>query len=88
MLPRVAHHIAHLPIRTSGSFAGSLAHADPAFEWSLWIEGGRIAEPRVGIGGARRARQQVKRSIRPRGADYRRDLVRAMVERAMAQACG
>ena len=33
LLPRVARHIAHLPIRTRGTFAGSLAHADPAAEW-------------------------------------------------------
>ncbi|MSP51297.1 MAG: xanthine dehydrogenase family protein subunit M [Alphaproteobacteria bacterium] len=35
LLPRVARHIAHLPIRTRGTFAGSLAHADPASEWCL-----------------------------------------------------
>lgn len=34
-LPRVAHHIAHLPIRSRGTFCGSLAHADPASEWCL-----------------------------------------------------
>src|SRR5438876_308439 len=34
-LPLVAHHIAHLPIRIRGTFAGSLAHADPASEWCL-----------------------------------------------------
>jgi carbon-monoxide dehydrogenase medium subunit len=34
-LPRVARHIAHLPIRTRGTFCGSLAHADPASEWCL-----------------------------------------------------
>src|ERR1700686_5451412 len=34
-LPRVARHIAHLPIRVRGTFAGSLAHADPASEWCL-----------------------------------------------------
>jgi carbon-monoxide dehydrogenase medium subunit len=33
LLPRVARHIAHLPIRTRGTFAGSLAHADPSAEW-------------------------------------------------------
>lgn len=32
-LPAVAHNIAHLPIRVRGTFAGSLAHADPASEW-------------------------------------------------------
>src|SRR5436190_1398740 len=34
-LPRVARHIAHLPIRVRGTFGGSLAHADPASEWCL-----------------------------------------------------
>ena len=35
LLPQVARHVAHLPIRVRGTFAGSLAHADPAAEWSL-----------------------------------------------------
>ncbi len=34
-LPRVARHIGHLPIRSRGTFCGSLAHADPASEWCL-----------------------------------------------------
>jgi aerobic carbon-monoxide dehydrogenase medium subunit len=34
-LSLVAHHIAHFPIRTRGTFAGSLAYADPASEWCL-----------------------------------------------------
>ena len=33
LLPKIARHIAHLPIRKRGTFAGSLAHADPASEW-------------------------------------------------------
>jgi carbon-monoxide dehydrogenase medium subunit len=33
LLPRVAACIAHTPIRSRGSFGGSLAHADPASEW-------------------------------------------------------
>ena len=33
LLPEVAHNIAHLPIRTRGTFGGSVAHADPAAEW-------------------------------------------------------
>ena len=33
LLPQVAHHIAHAPIRMRGTFCGSLAHADPASEW-------------------------------------------------------
>src|SRR5690349_12228355 len=35
LLTRVMHHIAHWPIRTRGTFCGSLAHADPASEWCL-----------------------------------------------------
>jgi aerobic carbon-monoxide dehydrogenase medium subunit len=34
-LPHVARYIAHLPIRSRGTFCGSLAHADPASEWCL-----------------------------------------------------
>src|ERR1700733_360448 len=30
LLPLVARHIAHLPIRVRGTFGGSVAHADPA----------------------------------------------------------
>jgi carbon-monoxide dehydrogenase medium subunit len=35
LLPRIAQHIAHWPIRVRGTFTGSLAHADPAAEWCL-----------------------------------------------------
>ncbi len=35
LLASVARHIAHYPIRTRGTFCGSLAHADPASEWCL-----------------------------------------------------
>src|ERR1041385_3487493 len=35
MLAQVARRIAHCPIRTRGTFCGSLAHADPASEWCL-----------------------------------------------------
>jgi len=35
LLAATAHHVGHLPIRTRGTFAGSLAHADPAAEWCL-----------------------------------------------------
>lgn len=34
-LREVAGHIAHLPIRSRGTFCGSLAHADPSAEWPL-----------------------------------------------------
>jgi carbon-monoxide dehydrogenase medium subunit len=35
LLAGVVRHIAHLPIRVRGTFAGSLAHADPAAEWCV-----------------------------------------------------
>jgi len=33
LLSAVVQHIAHQPIRTRGTFCGSIAHADPASEW-------------------------------------------------------
>jgi carbon-monoxide dehydrogenase medium subunit len=35
LLSAVVRHIAHYPIRTRGTFCGSVAHADPASEWCL-----------------------------------------------------
>ena len=35
LLAAAARHVGHLPIRIRGTFAGSLAHADPAAEWCL-----------------------------------------------------
>jgi len=35
LLSGVMRHIAHYPIRTRGTFCGSVAHADPASEWCL-----------------------------------------------------
>jgi carbon-monoxide dehydrogenase medium subunit len=35
ILRDIGHHIAHHPIRTRGTFCGSLAHADPSSEWCL-----------------------------------------------------
>src|SRR6185437_7535176 len=35
LLGTLARHIAHLPIRSRGTFCGSLAHADPAAEWCM-----------------------------------------------------
>ncbi len=35
LMSAVVRHVAHLPIRTRGTFCGSLAHADPASEWCL-----------------------------------------------------
>src|SRR2546421_11680464 len=33
LLANVVQHIAHYPIRTRGTFCGSVAYADPASEW-------------------------------------------------------
>ncbi|WP_439552049.1 FAD binding domain-containing protein [Falsiroseomonas sp.] len=35
LMATMVRHIAHWPIRTRGSFGGSLCHADPASEWPL-----------------------------------------------------
>jgi aerobic carbon-monoxide dehydrogenase medium subunit len=35
LLATVVRHIAHHPIRTRGTFCGSVAHADPASEWCM-----------------------------------------------------
>src|SRR5204863_7055432 len=35
LLATVVRHIAHQPIRTRGTFCGSIAHADPSAEWCL-----------------------------------------------------
>src|SRR5215468_4707432 len=35
LLSTVVRHIAHHPIRTRGTFCGSVAHADPASEWCM-----------------------------------------------------
>jgi aerobic carbon-monoxide dehydrogenase medium subunit len=35
LLSAVVQHIAHYPIRTRGTFCGSVVHADPASEWCL-----------------------------------------------------
>jgi len=35
LLARVVKHIAHYPIRTRGTFCGSLAQSDPSSEWCL-----------------------------------------------------
>jgi aerobic carbon-monoxide dehydrogenase medium subunit len=35
VLPRSARWIGHYPIRSRGTFGGSIAHADPSSEWCL-----------------------------------------------------
>jgi carbon-monoxide dehydrogenase medium subunit len=39
LLARVAHHIAHPPIRSRGTMLGSLAYAHPAAEWPAVVTG-------------------------------------------------
>ena len=54
LLPRVAHHIAHLPIRMRGTFGGSLAHADPSSEWCVLARTFDAEMTVQGAGGVRR----------------------------------
>lgn len=35
LLPRAARWVGHYPIRTRGTFGGSIAHADPSAEWCI-----------------------------------------------------
>lgn len=35
LLPQAARFVGHYPVRTRGTFGGSIAHADPAAEWVL-----------------------------------------------------
>ena len=51
LLSSVVRHIAHYPIRTRGTFCGSLANADPASEWCLvaaTLDAIIVADSRVG----------------------------------------
>jgi len=51
LLATVVRHIAHYPIRTRGTFCGSLAHADPASEWCLVVaalDGEMVAQSTAG----------------------------------------
>jgi len=58
LLAEVVRHIAHYPIRQRGTFAGSIAHADPASEWCLVaatlgaeiVARSRAGERRIGAG--------------------------------------
>jgi carbon-monoxide dehydrogenase medium subunit len=52
LLKKVAHNIAHWPIRVRGTFCGSLAHADPASEWCCTVaalDGTIIAQSAYGV---------------------------------------
>jgi carbon-monoxide dehydrogenase medium subunit len=51
LLAEVVRHIAHYPIRQRGTFAGSVAHADPASEWcavTATLEGEIVARSKAG----------------------------------------
>ncbi|HEX2724511.1 MAG TPA: FAD binding domain-containing protein [Beijerinckiaceae bacterium] len=51
LLSAVVRHIAHYPIRTRGTFCGSLANADPASEWCLvavTLDAALVADSRRG----------------------------------------
>jgi carbon-monoxide dehydrogenase medium subunit len=52
LLTAVVRHVAHYPIRTRGTFCGSIAHADPASEWCAVVaalDGEIVAESTRGI---------------------------------------
>src|SRR5436190_8231356 len=52
LLATVVRYIAHHPIRTRGTFCGSIAHADPASEWCLVVaalDGEMVARSTQGI---------------------------------------
>jgi carbon-monoxide dehydrogenase medium subunit len=51
LLALVVRHIAHAPIRTRGTFCGSIAHADPASEWccvAAALDAEMVAESKAG----------------------------------------
>jgi carbon-monoxide dehydrogenase medium subunit len=51
LLADVVRHIAHYPIRTRGTFCGSIAHADPAAEWcsvAVALDAEMVVESRNG----------------------------------------
>jgi carbon-monoxide dehydrogenase medium subunit len=53
MLPYIAGHIAHAPIRNRGTFGGSLANADPASEWCMLLATLDGSVETAGISGTR-----------------------------------
>jgi carbon-monoxide dehydrogenase medium subunit len=57
LLQRSARHIGHLPIRTRGTFGGSLAHSDPASEWCLLV---RLLDATVTVRSAERGGREIR----------------------------
>ena len=53
LLPRAARFIGHYPIRTRGTFGGSIAHADPTSEWCMLA---LLLDAQVVVTGARESR--------------------------------
>lgn len=58
LLRRVAHHIAHPPIRTRGTMLGSLAYAHPAAEWPTVAVALGAELDLLGPGGSRTVRAE------------------------------
>ena len=56
LLSEVVPYIAHYPIRTRGTFAGSIAHADPASEWCVIV---RLLEAEI-VARSRRHERRLK----------------------------
>jgi aerobic carbon-monoxide dehydrogenase medium subunit len=56
LLSEVVQHIAHYPIRMRGTFAGSIAHADPASEWCVIV---RLLEAEI-VARSRRGERRLK----------------------------
>jgi carbon-monoxide dehydrogenase medium subunit len=54
VLPRSARWIGHYPIRSRGTFGGSIAHADPASEWCLLAV---LLDAQVGLTGPKGHRE-------------------------------
>ena len=85
ILPRAARFIGHYPIRTRGTFGGSIAHADPTSEWcmlALLLDAEIVVDRRAGLADRRRL------GLLPRGvhdrARRRRGGDRGQVPRARA----
>jgi aerobic carbon-monoxide dehydrogenase medium subunit len=53
ILPRAARFIGHYPIRTRGTFGGSIAHADPTSEWCMLA---RLLDAEIVVTGAHGSR--------------------------------
>jgi carbon-monoxide dehydrogenase medium subunit len=52
LLPRAARYVGHMPIRSRGTFGGSVAHADPTSEWCMLcsaLEATMVAQGPAGV---------------------------------------